>query len=79
MKYGLFAAIVFAAFAVIGGTASAGVATGGLTKSTVAPAAVSVVEKAGWRSRCRNRCYKRCRRHGHSWWGCKKRCWRRCK
>ncbi len=37
MKYGLFAAIAFAFVALVGGTASAGVATSGLTNATVGP------------------------------------------
>ena len=36
MKYGLFAAVALAFVALTGGTASAGGATSGLTKSTVA-------------------------------------------
>jgi hypothetical protein len=79
MKYGLFAAVLFGLVALMGGTASAAVATGGLTKANVAPAAASVVEEAGWRSKCKKRCYRRCRAHGGSWWGCKKRCSRRCR
>jgi len=76
MKYGLFAAVLFAFAASMGGAASAAVATGGLTKANVAPAAVSVVEKAGWK--CRKACKRRCRAHGHSWRHCKKKCWHRC-
>jgi len=69
MKYGLFAAIAFAFVALVGGAASAGVATSGLTTPSVAPAA-SIVEKAGWR----NRCYRRCRHHGHSRRHCRRKC-----
>jgi hypothetical protein len=68
MKYGLFAAIALGGMALIGGAASASVATSGLTKASVAPAA-STVQHVGWR------CYRRCRWHGHSVWQCKHRCW----
>jgi hypothetical protein len=70
MKYGLFAAIAFAFVALIGGAASAGVATSGLTNATVAPSA-SIVQEADWKGR---KCYRRCRAHGHSRWRCRKRC-----
>jgi hypothetical protein len=70
MKYGLFAAVALAFVALTGGTASAGGALGGLTKSTVAPQS-SIVQEAGYRTR---RCYRRCRDHGHSVWRCRKRC-----
>jgi hypothetical protein len=69
MKYGLFAAIAFAFVVLAGGTASAGVATSGLTKSSVAPAA-SIVEEAGMKRRC----YRRCRKHGNSRRKCRRRC-----
>jgi hypothetical protein len=78
MKYGLFAAVLFGLVAMTGGTASAAVATGGLTKANATPATVSIVEKAGWRAKCKRSCKRRCRAHGGSWWGCKKRCARRC-
>jgi hypothetical protein len=69
MKYGLFAAIALAFVALTGG-AFAGVATSGLTKSTVAPQ-TSIVQDVGWRSK---KCYRRCRAHGHSVWRCRRRC-----
>jgi hypothetical protein len=68
MKFGLFAAIAFGMVALMGGSASAAVATSGLTKASVAPAASSV-QHVGWR------CYRRCRWHGHSRHFCKHRCW----
>jgi hypothetical protein len=70
MKYGLFAAVALAFVALTGGTASAGVATSGLTKSTAAPQS-SIVQDVGWRSK---KCYRRCRDHGHSRWRCRRRC-----
>jgi len=69
MKYGLLAAIAIAFVALVGPSASAGVATNGLGKATVAPAA-SIVHEAGSKSRC----YRRCRRHGHSRRRCRRRC-----
>lgn len=69
MKYGLFAAIAIGIIALMGGVASAGVATSGLTKASVAPASASAVEQVGWR------CYRRCRWHGGSRHFCKHRCW----
>jgi hypothetical protein len=69
MKYGLFAAIAFAFVALVGGAASAGVGTVGMSKATVAPAA-SIVHEAGAKSRC----YRRCRHHGHSRRYCRKKC-----
>jgi hypothetical protein len=69
MKYGLLAAIAFAFVALVGGTASAGVATSGLATATVTPAA-SIVEEAGMKSRC----YRRCRKHGHSRRACRRKC-----
>jgi hypothetical protein len=68
MKYGLFVAVAFGVAALIGGSASAGVATSGLSKASVAPAASSV-QKVGWR------CYRRCRWHGGGVRFCKRRCW----
>ena len=70
MKYGLFAAVALAFVALTGGTASAGVATSGLTKSTAAPY-TSIVQDVGMHSR---QCYRHCRHHGHSMWRCRKRC-----
>ena len=70
MKYGLLAAIAFAFVTLVGGTASAGVATSGLTKSTVAPSA-SIVQDVRWKNK---RCYRRCRRHGGSEFRCRVRC-----
>jgi hypothetical protein len=70
MKYGLFAAIAFAFVALVGGAASAGVATSGLTNATVAPSA-SIVQDVRWKNK---RCYHRCRRHGHSKFRCRVRC-----
>jgi hypothetical protein len=69
MKYGLFAAIAFAVVALVGGAASAGVATSGLDKSTAAPAA-SIVHETGARSRC----FRRCRHHGGTRHFCRHRC-----
>ena len=69
MKYGLLAAIAFGVVALMmGGAASAGVATSGLTKLSVAPAASSV-QHVGWR------CFRRCRWHGHSHRFCRRRCY----
>jgi hypothetical protein len=68
MKYGLFAAIAFAFVALVGGAASAGVATSGLTNVT--PSA-PIVQDVGWRHR---KCYRRCRAHGNSPWRCHRRC-----
>jgi hypothetical protein len=68
MKYGLFAAIAVGVVALMGGVASANVATSGLSKASVAPSA-SVVQHVGWR------CYRHCRWHGGSRHYCKHRCW----
>ena len=68
MKYGLLAAIALGIAALMGGAASAGVATSGLTKASVAPT-VSSVQQVGWR------CYRRCRWHGGGVHFCKHRCW----
>jgi len=68
MKFGLFAALAIGAVALVGGSASAGVATSGLTKANVAPAASSVTH-VGWR------CYRHCRWHGGSRPFCRHRCY----
>ncbi len=74
MKYGLFAAIALAFVTLVGGAASAGVATSGLANQSIVPAA-SLVEHIGkrhWKSR--RSCYRHCRRHGHSKLRCNIRC-----
>jgi hypothetical protein len=68
MKYGLLAAVALGFVALMGGVASAGVATSGLTMASVAPI-VSSVKQVGWR------CYRRCRWHGGVPYFCRRRCW----
>jgi hypothetical protein len=68
MKYGLLAVVALWIVALMGGVASAGVATSGLTKASVAPT-VSSVKQVGWR------CYRRCRWHGGGPYFCRRRCW----
>ncbi len=68
MKYGLLVAIALGVVALMGGVASAGVATSGLTRASVAPT-VSSVQQVGWR------CYRRCRWHGGGPRFCRHRCW----
>ncbi len=68
MKYGVFAAIALGVVALMGGVASANVATSGLTKAGVAPT-ISSVKHVGWR------CYRRCRWHGGGPYFCRHRCW----
>jgi hypothetical protein len=69
MKFGLFAALAIGAVALVGSSASAGVATSGLAKANVAPAAASSVKHVGWR------CYRRCRWHGGGVHFCRHRCY----
>lgn len=71
-KYGLVAVLAFGLIALTSGIGSAGVATSGLSKSTVAPPASSIVEKAGWYGRC----VKRCRWRGYNKYRCRRWCGR---
>jgi hypothetical protein len=72
MRYGLFAAIALAFVALVGGAASAGVATTDLGKATATALSASIVQEAGWKGRC----YSRCRHHGHSRHHCRRKCHR---
>jgi hypothetical protein len=69
MKYGLFVAIIVGFVALMGGMASANIATSGLSKQSVAPAASSSVKHVGWY------CFRRCRWHGGSRHFCRHRCY----
>ncbi len=72
-KNSLIAVLAFASIVLLGGTSSAGVATSGISKANVAPAA-SIVQEAGWRARRYRRCVRRCVRRGNGWDWCRWQC-----